>query len=58
MQTFLATTIVIGLVMAAMAIGVILRGRALQGSCGGTGQGCECSDAKRKRCLAAQDDQD
>ncbi|MEX0703705.1 MAG: (Na+)-NQR maturation NqrM [Planctomycetales bacterium] len=32
---FLAALIVFALVMAAMAIGVILRGRRLRGSCGG-----------------------
>lgn len=58
MQTFMMTALVIGLVMAAMAVGVIVRGRALQGSCGGTGQGCHCSDTKRQRCLAQNQTED
>ena len=39
MQTLLLTIVVIGLLMAAMAVGVIFSGRSLQGSCGGTGDG-------------------
>ncbi|MFP6641537.1 MAG: hypothetical protein VCC04_14930 [Myxococcota bacterium] len=58
MQTFVMAVLVIGLVMAAMAVGLILRGRVLQGSCGGTGEGCPCSDAKRQRCLARHESQD
>lgn len=53
MQTFIATALLIGLLMSAMALGLMLRGRALQGSCGGTGQSCECNETKRKKCLAA-----
>ena len=52
METFIATALLFGLLMAGMAVGLMLRGRSLQGSCGGTGEGCECSEAKRKRCLA------
>ncbi|MEE3327958.1 MAG: hypothetical protein VX252_11535 [Myxococcota bacterium] len=51
MQTFIATALLIGLLMAGMALGLMLRGRSLSGSCGGTGEGCACSEAKRKRCL-------
>ena len=54
MQTLIATTILFGLVMLAMAIGVIFSNRALQGSCGGTGTACQCSDAKRKECAVAK----
>ena len=50
MQTFLATLVFFGLAMAAMAVGVIFSNRRLQGSCGGTGDDCECELAKRKVC--------
>lgn len=51
MQTLIATALLIGLLMAGMAVGLMFRGRSLSGSCGGTGEGCECSEAKRKRCI-------
>lgn len=35
MTTFLATFIVFGLVVVGMALGVILMGRSIKGSCGG-----------------------
>lgn len=50
MQTFLAALIVFGLVMLAMAIGVLFSGRRLRGSCGGVGDSCTCSVAARARC--------
>jgi len=37
MTLFLISTLVIGLVIAGMAIGVILGGSPIQGSCGGMG---------------------
>lgn len=55
MQTFIVTAGLIGLVMAAMAVGVIFSNRSLKGSCGGTGQGCSCAPAKRRRCAAAHE---
>ena len=55
MQTILLTILVIGAVMAAMALGLIFRGRPLSGSCGGTGQACQCSRTERARCAIAPD---
>jgi len=34
----------------AMALGVLVTGRSLRGSCGGTGEGCECSEERRRAC--------
>lgn len=50
MQTFVATLVFFGLVMFAMAIGVLFSGRSLKGSCGGTGANCSCSDGEREAC--------
>ncbi|MBY0398667.1 hypothetical protein K2X89_00090 [Myxococcota bacterium] len=50
MQTLLATVVVLGLVMAAMAIGVIVSGRRLRGSCG---RECPCSEETRRDCALA-----
>lgn len=50
MPTFIATLVVIGLAMLAMAVGVMITGRALKGSCGGTGAGCPCTPAEREEC--------
>jgi hypothetical protein len=53
MQTFLATALIFGLAMAAMAVGVIFSNRELKGSCGGTGRACECNEQARKDCALA-----
>jgi hypothetical protein len=53
MQTFLATALIIGIAMAAMAVGVIFSNRALKGSCGGTGLNCSCSEEARRECALA-----
>jgi len=53
MQTFLATAVLFGLAMVAMAVGVIFSDRRLQGSCGGTGLECSCSDEVRRDCALA-----
>lgn len=53
MQTFLAAALIIGLCMAAMAVGVIFSNRTLKGSCGGTGLDCSCSDEARRDCALA-----
>ncbi len=50
MQTFLATFLFFGAVMAAMAIGVMVHGRRLKGSCGGTGGDCPCDEAAQQEC--------
>jgi len=39
------TVVVIALAMGAMAIGVIVSGRRLRGSCGGVGEACACDQA-------------
>ncbi len=41
METLLLTLVLVGLLMLAMAVGVIFKGRELKGSCGGVG-GAEC----------------
>ncbi len=53
MQTLVATTLIFGLAMAAMAVGVIFSDRRLQGSCGGTRRDCHCSDEARRECALA-----
>lgn len=51
MATFLGTLAVFAVVIVAMALGVMLSGRRLSGSCGGTdGGACACSDEKRRQC--------
>ncbi|MBW2288878.1 MAG: hypothetical protein JRG80_19825 [Deltaproteobacteria bacterium] len=50
METFLAALVVFALAMFAMAIGMLLSGRRLRGSCGGVGDSCHCSTAARARC--------
>ena len=53
MQTLLATALLFGLAMAAMAVGVIFSNRELKGSCGGTGRDCSCSAEARRDCALA-----
>jgi hypothetical protein len=53
MQTFIATALIFGIAMAAMAIGVIFSNRTLKGSCGGTGLDCTCSDEAKRECALA-----
>ncbi len=55
MQTLLATALIFGLAMGAMAIGVIFSNRELKGSCGGTGRDCTCSAEARRDCALAGD---
>ncbi len=50
MQTILATIAFFGVIVALMAVGVMLSGRALRGSCGGTGEACQCDRKTRKDC--------
>ena len=50
MATFIATFIVFGAIIAAMALGVIVQGKKLKGSCGGTGKACECSPLAARSC--------
>lgn len=39
---FLATLLLLGGVMAVLALGLFLSGRSLRGSCGGAGGECAC----------------
>ena len=55
METFFGTLLVFAIVMVAMAAGVMLSGRRLKGSCGGTGTGCPCTDEERQACAARRD---
>ncbi len=48
--TTLLTIGVLGAVMFGMAIGVIVAGKTLRGSCGGVGTSCDCTTAKRAEC--------
>ncbi len=50
METFLATLTVFGVVVLAMAVGVIFQGRRLKGSCGGTEGDCTCSALAARSC--------
>ena len=50
MATFLATLTVFGLAVCAMALGAMIQGKRLKGSCGGTGKACECSALKARSC--------
>ncbi len=53
MDTFLATLVLFGAVIAAMAIGVAVSGRSLRGSCGGVGgKLCPCTPSEREACRA------
>jgi len=50
MQTLLASVVLIGIVMAAMAVGVIFSNRRLKGSCG---RECACTEEVRRDCALA-----
>lgn len=50
MTTFLATCAVLILVVGAMAVGVMIQGRRLRGSCGLTGEDCACSALRARSC--------
>jgi len=55
MTTFIFTLALISFAMVAMAVGVILSNRQLQGSCGGVGSDdCLCSLEKRRICALAE----
>ena len=56
MATFLATFILLGAIVAAMAVGGIVQGKKLKGSCGGIGgQDCECSPLAARACRLRKD---
>lgn len=55
MELFIATVIIVGLAIAGMAIGVLVNGRGIQGSCGGLSRiipgldsACDACSAKDK----------
>jgi hypothetical protein len=51
MTTFIATFVVLAILMASMALGVVFGGRRLRGSCGGVSSGdCSCSLTERRAC--------
>ena len=61
MNTFLITLLVVGIVIAAMAIGVMFGRKPIAGSCGGMGAmgldcefGCKKPCSKRQACFDAQ----
>jgi len=50
LATFLATLVIFVLAAAGMSIGVLVQGKRLQGSCGGTGKACTCSPIAARSC--------
>ena len=49
-MTFGLAFVVFAVVVAAMAVGVLLGGRRLRGSCGRTGEECACTWIERRTC--------
>ncbi len=49
-MTILLTIAVFGAVVLGMAVGAIVAGKTLKGSCGGASQSCDCTPAKREEC--------
>ena len=64
MDTFFSALVVFGLVVVAMAVGVILGNRSIKGSCGGLGAMrdelgepmCECGAAEGDACAGGRED--
>jgi len=50
LATTLATIIIFGVVLLAMAVGVLVQGKRLKGSCGGSGDACQCSPLAARDC--------
>ena len=50
LPTILATLVIFGLVALAMSVGVLVQGKRLKGSCGGTGKACTCSPTAARDC--------
>jgi hypothetical protein len=50
MATFVAAAFVFGLAVLAMAVGALVQGRRLRGSCGRTGEACLCSPLAARHC--------
>jgi hypothetical protein len=53
MTIILITFVIFGVLMSAMAIGVMSGRKPLRGSCGGTGSACSCSATDAKACTEA-----
>ena len=57
LPTIVLTVIIFGLAAAAMAVGVMVAGKRLSGSCGGLGGGsCECTPEKQAQCKKRGDE--
>ncbi len=56
MLTLFITLLFFAIAMAALAVGVIFSNRRLRGSCGGTGQDCDCSLAQRRTCTRRKEE--
>jgi hypothetical protein len=50
MATFVAAFAVFGLAVLGMALGLLLQGRRLRGSCGSSGEACLCSPLAARHC--------
>jgi len=50
LATFLATLAIFLVVVLAMSLGVLVQGKRLKGSCGGTGKACSCSPLAARNC--------
>jgi len=50
MTTFLATLVALLAVVVLMALGVLIQGKRLRGSCGMTGDDCHCSLLQARGC--------
>ncbi|MCA9694155.1 MAG: hypothetical protein KC636_31505 [Myxococcales bacterium] len=51
MTTVLLSIALLGAIMLGMAVGVIVSGKRLRGSCGGVGAGdCDCTPTQREEC--------
>ena len=50
MASFLASLVVFLLVFLVMSLGVLIQGRRLRGSCGGSGEACQCSPLAARHC--------
>jgi hypothetical protein len=52
--TFIAALVVFGLAVGVMSVGVLVQGKRLRGSCGGTGEDCHCSALEARKCRLRQ----
>jgi hypothetical protein len=54
MITFLATFVIVLLTIIGLALGVMLQGKRLRGSCGLTGDDCTCTAIQARLCRNAE----